>query len=310
MFERLMYYALRSRRETEIPFIWFWPDGQTSCAVMTHDVETAFGVEFIEQLMDVNDSFSIKSSFQLIPAARYTVTRKLLESIKKRGFEANVHDLRHDGHLYDDLAGFKEAAAEINHFARQFGSMGFRSGALYRNQEWYGELQVAYDMSVPNIGHLDPQRGGCCTVMPYYVGSVLEIPVTMTQDYTLFNVFNKYSLDLWREQLCLIMRQHGMASFIVHPDYIQTEQSIDTYKQLLAYLSELRDKERMWIALPGEVNAWWRERNEMSLLLKDGKWQIEGEGSERARLAYARIENDTVTYRLRDERSAISRPCS
>lgn len=299
IFKRMMFYALQLRKEAEIPFIWFWPDGHTSCAIMTHDVETSFGLDFIEVLMNINDSFSIKGSFQLIPAARYTVTPRTLNSIQQRGFEANVHDLKHDGHLYDDRASFKEAAAKINDFARQFGSVGFRSGALYRNQDWYEEFQFAYDMSVPNIGHLDPQHGGCCTVMPYFVGSMLEIPVTMTQDYTLFSVFNQYSLNLWRKQLEIVMKQHGLASFIVHPDYIQTEKTLDVYKQLLAYLAELRVGKGLWIPLPREVNTWWRQRNEMTLVWKDNQWQIEGTGSERASVAYARLEGDTVTYSVR-----------
>ena len=30
---------------SHIPFIWFWPEGASSCAVMTHDIETEAGVE-------------------------------------------------------------------------------------------------------------------------------------------------------------------------------------------------------------------------------------------------------------------------
>jgi hypothetical protein len=50
-----------------IPFIWFWPQGATACAMMTHDVEGQVGAEFSEQLMDVDDTYGIKSAFQLIP---------------------------------------------------------------------------------------------------------------------------------------------------------------------------------------------------------------------------------------------------
>lgn len=298
IFERMMLHALEAHSGEEIPFIWFWPDARSSCAVMTHDVETAFGLDFIDELMNVNDGYGIKSSFQLIPAARYTVTKEILKSIKSRGFEANVHDLRHNGHLFDDYVSFKANAAKINYFARLFESAGFRSGALYRNQEWYDAFQFDYDMSVPNVGHLDPQHGGCCTVMPYFVGNVVELPVTMTQDYTLFNVFHQYDLDLWQEQLSIVRKRNGMASFIVHPDYIQTPKTLDVYKQLLACLDEMRNDDCLWIALPGEVNRWWRKRDKMSLVWTNNQWQIEGEGAERARVAYARIDRNTVTYRV------------
>lgn len=298
MFEKIMHLTIQSQAGLEVPFIWFWPEGRSGCAIMTHDVESAAGLQFVSRLMDMNDSFSIKSSFQLIPNARYLVTPQILDLIRARGFEVNVHDLKHDGQLYESYDKFKQSAKEINAFVDQFKSGGFRSGALYRNQDWYGEFQFAYDMSVPNVAHLDPQRGGCCTVMPYFIGNILEIPVTMTQDHTLFNVLENYSLDLWQEQMNLIMKQHGLISFIIHPDYIQTRRSQDTYIQLLSHLSETREQKGLWIALPGEVNTWWRQRDNMQIIWKHGGWTIEGAGSERATIAYAAIKNNTLSYRI------------
>jgi hypothetical protein len=151
-------------------------------------------------------------------------------------------------------------------------------------------------MSVPNVAHLDPQPGGCCTVMPYFVGNILELPVTTTQDYSLFNVLGTYSQDLWREQTSLIMQQHGLVSFIVHPDYLDTPEAKKAYTSLLSHLSELRTKANLWITLPGEVDKWWRQRSMMRLVLHQNDWRIEGFGAERARVAYATLKNDEVTY--------------
>jgi len=296
MFEQLMLLRLRASPKSGIPFIWFWPESKSSCAIMTHDVETAAGLKFVNELMDINDSFCIKSSFQIIPNGRYAVSRDILLSIQKRGFEVNVHDLKHDGHLFDNHEQFQKFASQINEFGVLFGSKGFRSAILYRNQEWYGALRFSYDMSVPNVGHMDPQRGGCCTVMPYFVGEILEIPVTTTQDYTLFHIFGTYSNDLWREQINQIMRQYGLISFIIHPDYLDTSKSVNAYRKLLSHLSELRSNAELWIALPEEVDSWWRQRNQMRLVLDEHNWRIEGPGSERARVAYATLENDRLAY--------------
>jgi hypothetical protein len=52
----------------------------------------------------------------------------------------------------------------------------------------------------------------------------------------------------------------------------------------------------MWLALPCEVDAWWRQRNGMSLSRENGKWTIRGEGSHRAMLAYARIEDHALKF--------------
>jgi hypothetical protein len=298
MFEKLMFFSLEAHKKSEIPFIWFWPDGKSSCAMMTHDVETAAGMEFVGQLMDINDSFAIKGSFQIIPEERYAAGDIALSAIRSRGFEINIHDLKHDGHLFDDHNRFLQAAARINQYATRFGCRGFRSGVLYRNLNWYEAFSFSYDMSVPNNGRLDPQPGGCCTVMPYFVGKVLELPVTTTQDYALFNILGTYSLDLWREQISQIMRQHGLISFIVHPDYLNTEKATKTYSGLLAHLAALRSNEGLWIALPGQVDSWWRHRSQMKLVENKGNWRIEGPGAGRAKVAYATIVNNQVVYRI------------
>src|SRR5260370_961307 len=158
--ECVMALSLRASNAVRIPFIWFWPEGKKSCAIVTHDVETGMGLKFCEKLMDINDSFGIKSSFQIIPGARYVVSSDTLESIRNRGFEINVHDLKHDGQLFQERNQFHKQARQINEYAAKFGSKGFRSGGLYRNLDWYGALHFSYDMSVPNVGHLDPQPGG------------------------------------------------------------------------------------------------------------------------------------------------------
>jgi len=69
---------------------------------------------------------------------------------------------------------------------------------MYRNGDWYDVFDFSYDMSVPNVAHLEPLRGGCCTVMPYFIGTILELPLTATQDYSLFHILNDYTLDLGR----------------------------------------------------------------------------------------------------------------
>ena len=137
---------------------------------MTHDVETTEGRDFCDTMMDIDDAFGIKSSFQVVPEKRYEVPQDYLDSITKRGFEVAVQDLNHDGRLYNNREQFLERVAKINSYRRQWGAEGFRAAVLYRREEWFGDLDFSYDMSVPNVAHLDPQRGGCCTVMPYFIG--------------------------------------------------------------------------------------------------------------------------------------------
>ncbi|WP_348260864.1 hypothetical protein P8935_13735 [Telmatobacter sp. DSM 110680] len=263
---------------------------------MTHDVETAAGRDFCIQLMDINDSFGIKSAFQVVPEKRYGVPQDLLDAIRTRGFELNVHDLNHDGHLMKSREEFLRRSAHINQHGRRFQASGFRSAMLHRNLEWYDALDFSYDMSVPNVAHLDPQRGGCCTVFPFFNGKLLELPVTMTQDYSLFHILRDYSLDRWKQQIELIMEHHGLMNFIVHPDYIIGARERQVYESLLDYLRSLKQQEGVWLALPGEVDRWWRERSKMKLVEDGNGWHIEGQGHERARIAYVHQDGGHLSF--------------
>jgi len=290
LLERLLLECVRCSGEKRIPLIWFWPEGKSSCALMTHDVEEAAGRDFCAKLMEIDDRYGIKGSYQVVPEERYTVTPEFLESVRAGGCEVLVHDLNHDGHLYKNREQFEERAVKINRYLKEYGAEGFRAGVLYRKQLWYDALECAYDMSVPNVAHLDPQRGGCCTVMPYFIGDILEIPVTTVQDYTLFHILNDYSTRIWRQQTEILLAKHGVMSFIVHPDYVTEQREQAVYEELLGHLAELRREKNVWITTPGEVNRWWRQRAAMRLVEEDGEWRIVGAGSERARLAWATEE--------------------
>jgi hypothetical protein len=296
IFKQLLMLSMKSRKVNRLPFIWFWPEGAPSCAIVTHDVETSAGRDFCPHLMDLNDMFGIKTAFQIVPEKRYFVPQAFLDCIRERGFELNVHDLNHDGHLMEDREEFLRRAKHINVYGRRFGALGFRSAMLYRNIDWYDALDFSYDMSVPNVAHLDPQRGGCCTVFPFFNGKILELPVTMAQDYSLFHILKDYSMGLWKQQISLIREKHGLIQIIIHPDYIREKAARRVYTELLCHLSELRAGGETWIALPREAAAWWRLRNELKLVSEGGSWRIEGEGRQRARVAYATIVDDKIRY--------------
>jgi hypothetical protein len=101
---------------------------------------------------------------------------------------------------------------------------------------------------------------------------------------------------LWKQQTELIMEKHGLMSFIVHPDYISGAREQSVYKELLTYLSRLRDEKSVWIPTSSEVNRWWRQRREMKLVPEGDGWRIEGEGNQPARIAYAREHDGQLVY--------------
>jgi hypothetical protein len=305
MHSKRLALAMRAGGVEKVPFIWFWPEGHSSCTILTHDVEDHGGKAFCGTLMDMDESFGFRTSFQVVPEDRYPVEQCYLDQITSRGFEVNVHDLKHDGRLYAEHGEFLRRAALINEYGRRFGARGFRSGILYRNADWYDAFEFLYDMSIPNVAHLDPQRGGCCTVMPYFIGKMIEVPITCTQDYTLFNILQDYSLDLWKKQIDLIKAHHGLVSILVHPDYVIESRARNVYKSLLGYLAEMRDRDNVWTPLPREVAEWWQQRSQMKLVYEAGQWRVEGPGKERARIAYACVADDHVTYSMQGEKEPV-----
>jgi hypothetical protein len=298
--EELLKLSMQATGIQKVPFIWFWPEGAPSCLIMTHDVETSAGRDFTPQLMNIDESYGITGSFQVIPEKRYEVSEGYIEEIKRRGFEFNLHDLNHDGNLYREREEFLRRAATINGYARKYRAKGFRAGAMYRNLDWYDVFEFSYDMSLPNVAHLEPKRGGCCTVMPFFIGRILELPLTTIQDYSLFHILGEYSIDLWKRQLSLIRQRNGLMSFIAHPDYLIDRHARKVYEALLDHLREIVAGEKIWAALPRDVDEWWRARSQMQLVRKGNDWAIEGPQKERARVAYAVLDGDHLTHEFAD----------
>jgi len=62
------------------------------------------------------------------------------------------------------------------------------------------------------------------------------------------------------------------------------------------YLAQLREKMFVWAALAREINKWWRVRSELKLVTDGLGWRIEGEGQDRARIAYAYLADGQLKY--------------
>ena len=295
---QLMSFSVHRSAGQGIPFVWFWPDDYRGCVLMTHDVEHEEGRGFCSHLMDLDERHGIRASFQVVPEERYAVSGAFLESIRSRGFELNVHDLNHDGRLFRSRELFLDRARTINGYGEKWRTDGYRSGGMYRNAEWTDALRFSYDMSFPAAAHLEPQIGGCCTVMPYSIGGLIELPLTTTQDYSLFHILDQYSIDLWKQEMASIAESNGLASFIIHPDYIIERRARSVYENLLRHLQEACNNEKLWQPLPGQAARWWRERSQMRVEPSGGAWKVTGPGSERARVAFAQVADGRLTYHV------------
>lgn len=281
-----------------LPFIWFWPEGKSACLLMTHDVESETGLRFLPHMTELESAFGLRSSFELVPEERYTIRDETLSAVRSAGHEVCVHGLNHDGRLFSSYAEFERRAPKINMYLDRFGARGFRSPVLYRNLEWLGELAIEFDMSVPNSGRYDPQPGGCCTVFPYFIGSLVELPLTMVQDYTVFQLLGRSDLGIWLQQIETVLARSGLMTFNIHPDYVSTGRYYNLYLQLLLMLRKPIAEDNVWNPLPSEAARWWRERDAMRITESKDGWQIIGKGSERAVVAVMMPENGRLTVKV------------
>ena len=296
--EAALIELLHQQNREEIPLIWFWPNGHRGALCMTHDIEMEHGLNLLPELLKMDLSIGLRSSYGIVPENRYQVSDEVFERIRNNRSEVHTHGLNHDGFLFHDKQTFMKRAVRINQFMKRHQISGFRAPAMHRNFEWLPLLDADFDMSVPNIGHFEPQSGGCCTVMPYFIGHLLELPLTMLQDYTLYYILRHFSLDIWTEQLQIILRRNGLISFNCHPDYMARTNQRAMYRSLLEYLTQFASDQDLWVALPSEIAAWWRNRSNLVLQESAGGWSIIGPGSEHARIAYASVEGKRINYRI------------
>jgi hypothetical protein len=100
--------------------------------------------------------------------------------------------------------------------------------------------------------------GGTMNIWPFTIGRFLELPYTLPQDCTLFNVLGKESNAIWQEKLAFIKKNNGMALMLVHPDY---SGSGPTWQHYAGLLRDVREAGGYWHALPREVTSWWKARS-------------------------------------------------
>lgn len=244
---------------SELPFRWFWPNGRDAALILSHDVETQDGFRLAVELADLEQELGFRSSFNV--GGWYELDTGIIRELSDRGFEIGLHGVRHDRSLFRSRADFDAQRPVLARNAALLQAEGFRSPATYRVFDWLAELPVGYDASMPHSDPFEPQPGGCCSLWPFFIGPVVELPYTLPQDHTLFNLLKACSIDLWLEQAGRIERHHGLIHCVSHPDrgYLGDKEKRALYGE---FLRGMADRPGLWRALPRDVARWWRLRDE------------------------------------------------
>jgi hypothetical protein len=282
---------LRASGRDRVPLVNFWPDGHCFAAVMTHDVETTAGIENIGTLLDLERRHNFVSSWNFV-AEDYPIPDDTFEQIRAAGSKIGLHGITHDGKLFNDRRSFDAELPKIHEYLRAWNAVGFRSPATRRNADWMPDLACLYDSSFPDTDPFEPQPGGCCSIFPYFLGDLVELPITLVQDHTLWEILRRRSIDIWREKADWVISHRGLVNVIVHPDYVGSPERLALYDEFLRYLRTRLDADRGWHALPRDVASWWRARAALRIEGAEGAERIEDQNGaagyvERATVAWA-----------------------
>ncbi len=263
----------------QVPDDWSgWPGGKKFALVLTHDVEGQVGLARCQNLMQVERDFGFRSSFNFVPEGKYLVPDALREELAQDRFEVGVHDLKHDGRLFQSYRDFLGKATRINHYIDKWKAVGFRSGFMLHNLNWLHELNIEYDLSTFDTDPFEPQPEGRHTIFPFWIKRPLtsngagtrekgysELPYTLPQDSTLFLLLRERSIDIWKRKVDWIAERGGMMLLNTHPDYMALggkpssswEYPAAFYKEFLDYVRSKYESE-YWHALPREVASFVR----------------------------------------------------
>jgi len=231
-----------------------YPQGYETAIVMTHDVETQRGYDFIPKVIELETRYGFRSSWNLV-AYKYRLHPDIVNFIQSSGHEIGIHGYNHDGTEYYSERRFMRRARYVNQALQKYGAVGFRSPQMHRNLAWLQSLNILYDASCFDYDPYQPFPGGTGSIWPFMAGRLVELPYTVPQDHTIFCTLNGTDISIWKNKTEWLLRNRGMVLTLTHPDYLQDEGRMNLYEEYLAYL---RDIPRAWHCLPREMAERYR----------------------------------------------------
>ena len=263
-----------------VPWIGPWPEGYRWALVLTHDVEHQKGCDNVALLRDIELAHGLRSAWNFVPR-RYDTPDETVRDLSERGFEIGVHGLYHDGRDLESREVLLERLPAMHEAARRWGATGFRAPATHRGWDLMPLLGFEHDSSYLDTDPFEPQGGGSCTWWPFPIGDLVELPITLLMDHTLFVILRRDE-TVWADKTRFLRDRGGMALLITHPDYMLERERLDVYDRFLASFA---GDETMWAALPRDVASWWRRRAASSIERgDDGGWRVTGAAAGEARV--------------------------
>ncbi len=284
------YLRAMVRESGPVARIAFWPGGARFAFVITHDVEWDVGLRRAPALAALEKELGFTSCWNLVPE-RYPIDWGIVQELKDQGFEIGLHGLKHDGKLFLSRKIFSERMRTIHRYAREWGVEGFRSPSTLRNARWMTAMKFSYDSSFPDTDPFEPQPGGCCSVWPYFLGNMVELPLSLPQDHTLYEILRQNDIHAWQEKVEWIELHEGIAVLNVHPDYMIEDARLSLYRDFLLHM---KTRLGMWHVQPREAAGWWRDRQASALHSRNQRYCVDGPAADRATIVRSVLLDGTI----------------
>lgn len=285
LIRHLYIKSISIKLRKKIPYISFWPENKKVAIVVTHDCDTESSFKNIKKIRDIEKKYGIVSSWNIL-SNKYKIDKSILKRLKKEGCEIGLHGYNHDNKLpflkEDKITKRIDSASDL---IQEFEIKGFRSPSLLRNKKFLELLSnyFSYDSSTCDTDILSPVaiRSGTCTVFPFFINNMVEIPITMPQDYRLIrlNKTKNQIFEIWKNKINFLREVNGIAVLLTHPDshIFGNDKYLGVYEKTLKYLTSFED---YWFTPACKIEKWWNERDKA--LIKKGKII----NSKRASIAY------------------------
>ncbi|MFO7810872.1 MAG: hypothetical protein R6V47_05830 [Candidatus Delongbacteria bacterium] len=231
-----------------------YPGGSKAAAVLTHDVDTLAGFNRIPKIIELEEKYGFKSSWNIVPY-KYPVDTGIIDLIKKSGHEVGVHGYNHDGKLFYSKKIFENRFPHINKAIKQFGAKGFRSPMVHRNLNMLQKLDIEYEASCFDYDPFQPFPGGTGSIWPFRAGKFIELPYTLPQDHDMFYMMKQDDIGIWKRKSDWIIKNKGVILLITHPDYLSGK-ILNHYKEFLIFLKQYKE---LWTALPIDLTKFWKK---------------------------------------------------
>ena len=267
--------------------------------------------------VELTNAFHVRPTFP-IPAVIYEKHSRLLAAVTGRGVGA---ELAAHGYAHLDYTGMQVSrmgkhlqCAKDRFNCQGHRRIGFRFPFLRRNRDLLLELdrqEIVWDSSeVIQWDVLDRRAfsqkdwtayewimetyaarpASRVQSLPYFIGNLVEIPVSMPDDDILIDRLKILKTDLqysiWNQILTETCRRGEILVLQLHP-----ERFFLFEKALLKLLKTAVRMGQVWIASLGEVAEWWRERSGLRIEFKSvstHQTEILCHGSMRAGLSFGR----------------------